>query len=576
MFTFANMKTRSLIIGILLTLLCVACHTPTHEARRMVAVAKRLADTQPDSTILIIDSVLRMPVSFSERERMDMALLQADVLFSYRNVSRNVSAIMDDDFFDTHANLPIGPELERAVTYYAKKKHYDKAARAALYSGFVQQHYNEKEAAMRSFKEAEQYGTLVADSLAMAQSQYWIGKLLLNDGMEQEALTMFKVSDKGFGNRIIYRTMTQNIMGTAYMLNGQFEEAEPCLKKSLMFAEMANSSKAEQKALNNYAVLHRKKGEYELAIDKLRKMADISDSDESALFTFYLNMGKTYMVAGIMDSAAVYYSRLENSLPDIHTRKETMVAAYDALSRFAENQGDTSKALYYRERCEKTVAQIFSQRQEQVIYNIQKRYDYESIQNRMNQKLIHRHHIIIAISILAMLGLVALALSKIRLAKIRKEEAEAKTRLFHFMQQNKELQQKHETSEKVAMDYVQQLSDALNKEALVMRKLDIFLGNTGDKLCLSALNKAVFGNKDHWEALMKVFDTLYPDVRKNLTIQYPELTEMEQKDFILSYFNVSRDEEALLFNKSVHTVDKWRNGARKKMQTQEEKQLEKN
>ncbi len=574
MFTFANMKTRFLIIGILLTLFCAACHTPTHEARRMVVNAKRLADTQPDSTVLIIDSLLRMPVSFSERERMDMALLQADALFS-RDVSRNVSTIMDDEFIDTHAHLPIGPELEHAVTYYAKKKHYDKAARAALYSGFVQQHYNEKEAAMRSFKEAEQYGTLVADSLTVAQAQYWMGKMLLNDGMEQEALTMFEVSDKGFGNRFIYRTMTQNIMGTVYMLNGQYEEAETCLKNSLMFAEKANSSKAKQKALNNYAVLHRQRGEFELAIDKLRTMADMSEADESALFMYDLNMGKTYMVAGMMDSVAVYYSRLENSLPDSHSKKETLASAYSALSRFAEKQGDISKALYYREQYEKIVAQIFSQQQEQVIYNIQKRYDYESMQNRMNQKLIHRHHIIIAVSILAMLGLVALALSKIRLAQIRKEEAEAKTRLFHFMQQNKELQQKHETSEKVAMDYVQQLSDALNKEALVMRKLEIYLGNTGDKLCLSALNKAVFGNNDHWEALMKVFDTLYPDVRKNLTIQYPELTEMEQKDFILSYFNVSRDEEALLFNKSVHMVDKWRNGTRKKMQTKEEKQLEK-
>ena len=124
---------------------------------------------------------------------------------------------------------------------------------------------------------------------------------------------------------------------------------------------------------------------------------------------------------------------------------------------------------------------------------------------------------------MAILGLVALTMSKIRLAKIRKQEAEAKTRLFHFMQQNKELQQKHETSEKAVMDYAQHLSDALNKDALVMRRLEIYLGNKGDKLCLSALNTAVFGNNDPWEALMKVFDTLYPEVRKNLAAQYPEV-----------------------------------------------------
>ena len=577
--TFASMKTRLIIIEILLLLLCAACHTPTQEARRMAANAERLADTLPDTTIRLIDSMLHMPVYFSERERMDMALLQAKTLFGCKDgvhTVSTVSPIMDDDFFgDSTGTVYTSPELERAAAYYAKKKQYDKAAHAALYSGFMQQHYNESETAMCSFKEAEDYGTIVGDSLTTAQAQYWMGKLLLDEGMEQDALTMFEAAYKGFGNRPTYRALIQNIMGTAYMLLNQYDDAETCLKKSLVFAEKADYSKAKLKVLNNYAVLHRIRGEYDSAIEKLREIADLSNADGSALFIYYLNMGKTYMVAGMMDSAAVYYSRLENSLPESHSKKETLASAYNVLSRFAEKQGDTSKALYYREKYEKIVAQIFSQRQEQVIYNIQKRYDYESMQNRMNQKLIRRHHIIIVMSILAMLGLAALVLSTIRLARTRKQEAEAKTRLFHFMQQNKELQQKHEDSEKVVMDYAQQLSDALNKDALIMRKLEIYLGNKGDAICLSALNTAVFGNKDHWEAQMKIFDTLYPGVRKNLAVQYPELTEMEQKDFILSYFNVPRDEEALLFSKSVHMVDKWRNSGRKKMQAHEEEQREK-
>ncbi len=92
------------------------------------------------------------------------------------------------------------------------------------------------------------------------------------------------------------------------------------------------------------------------------------------------------------------------------------------------------------------------------------------------------------------------------------------------------------------------------------------MDNKGEASFLFDLKNAVFGDNDHWEALMKVFDTLYPNVRKNLKTQYPELTEMEQKDFILSYFNVPRDDEALMFKKSVHSVDKWRNNVRKKMQ----------
>ena len=125
-----------------------ACDNTTREARRMVKRAEQLADTLPDSTVRLIDSVLGMPASFSERERMDMALLQAEALFG--DHGQEISPVMDDDFFDEHATLSTSPELERAAAYYARKKQYAKAAHAALYSGFVQQHYDEKEAAMRS------------------------------------------------------------------------------------------------------------------------------------------------------------------------------------------------------------------------------------------------------------------------------------------------------------------------------------------------------------------------------------------------------------------------------------------
>ena len=150
---------------------------------------------------------------------------------------------------------------------------------------------------------------------------------------------MFEAADKGFGNRPIYRALTQNIMGTAYMLLYQHDNAETCLKKSLVFAEMADYSKAKLKALNNYAVIHRIKGEYDSAIDKLREIADMSDSDESALFMYYLNMGKTYMAAGLIDSAAVYYNHLEDILPDSHTKKRNFGICLQRTFPFCRKAG---------------------------------------------------------------------------------------------------------------------------------------------------------------------------------------------------------------------------------------------
>ena len=577
-------------------LVLAACDATTKEARRMVKRAERLADTLPDSTARLIDSVLRMPVNFRDRERMDVALLQAEALFGDRG--QELSPVMDDDFFDDRGNLSTSPELERAAAYYAKKEDYAKAAHAALYSGFVQQHYDEKEAAMRSFKEAEQYGMMASDSLTVARAEYKMGKMLFDEYMEQEAQDMFRKSKKFIGNHHTERASIENSEAVTCIMMGQFDNADSCLQRGMILAEKGHSDKVIRKIHNNYSVLYRLQGKYDQAVDCLHRMMAHPNLGENDMFVLDLNLGNVYFDMKEMDSATKYYQFVELALPKVNVKKETVLAAYEALYRFADVQNDDSLALQYREMHERGLYDLMVMRQKQTIYRIQKQFDYESLQNETNKELLQRQRLITLLAVFTIIGLGALAVSQIRLAKIRKQEAIAKANLSHFTQQNKALQQKQETTEKQMMDlsmanetnikafqdlsqkyraiqdtckgYAQTLSDTLNKEALIMRKLDIYLGNKGEKAYLAALNEAVFEGDDHWEALMKVFDALYPNVRENLLLQYPDLTEMEQKDFILSYFNVSRDDEAVMFKKSVHMVDKWRNGARKKMQKKEE------
>ena len=429
-------------------LVLAACDTTTREARRMVKHAEQLADTLPDSTARLIDSVLRMPASFSERERMDMALLQAEALFGCRDVSRNVSTlspIMDDDFFNNKDIISTSPELERAAAYYAKKKLYDKAAHAALYSGFVQQHYNEKEAAMRSFKEAEQYGRLAVDSLTVAQAEYWIGKMLINDGIEQEALESFKVSESFIGKRYADRASIENSKAVTYILLSQFDSAELYLRQSFLYAEKGGADKVKRKIYNNYSVLYRLQGKYDQAVTSLRQIMNDPNNDDSERLMLYLNLGKAYFNLKEVDSAANYYQCVEEILSSVNVKKETRTSAYGALSHFAESQNNTSLALQYREKHERLVYDVMIHRQEQTIYRIQQQYDYESLQNEMNRKLIQKQRIITLFSILIIIGLIVLSVSQFRLAKMRRQEAETKADLSHFMQKNQELETKQQS-----------------------------------------------------------------------------------------------------------------------------------
>ena len=563
---------RPVLIGLLLLLTLAACHTPTREARRMLARAERLADTLPDSTLRLIDSVMRMEAYLSERERMDMALLQGKVLFR--------DASLDDDFSEMLERTATSPELEHAADYYVKKKHFDKATHAALYSGYVQQYYNDKEAAMLSFKDAEHFGELVWDSLTMARAEYWIGKMLYDDYSETEALSMLKASDRNFGTLLGERAFVQNMEAVAYMLLKQYDSAELCLKKSLAFAEQSRPTKARRKALNNYSVFYQRQGDYAQAISCLKQMSDEPDLTNTEKAMLYLNFGKTFAAFGETDSAAVYYQRLEGFLSDVSMKDETKVSAYGALARFAESLGKDSLALQYRDMHENLLFEVMHRHQERTVYRIQKQYDYESLQNEMNKKLIRRQHIITFFGIVTIIGLAALAISQIRLAKTRKLEAETKANLFHFMQQNKELTQKHkeseqayedllkekEVQEQVAAEYGEKLSLALKKEQAIMLRLHLFLENQGDDELLKKLEKSVFGKQAHMDAMMETVDRLYPQLCEIVKQEDLGLDEYEQMDIIMSYFNISRQDEALLLDKTVDMIDKIRNRSRKKIQ----------
>ena len=569
--------------GMLATLM--SCNSPKREARRMVALAEALSDTAPDSTARLIDSVLRMPVYFSERQRMEMALLQGEALFR--------DAPLDDDGFEDSAyRVATSPELERAADYYSRKRQYGKAAHAALYSGYVQQHYNEKEAAMRSFKDAEQYGQLSNDSLTVARAEYRMAKMLYEEYMETEALETFKLADNGLGNHYKERALVQNGMAVCYLVKTNFDSVETCLNQGLSYAERSRSDKMKIKVLNNYSVLYRLQGNYDKALMYLRRMEKEISLDIGDSAFLYLNIGKVFVSEGNMDSADFYFERLDFLLPSVNVNKETKLSVYGVLANYAERRGRISEALKYKDIRENLLSEISNKRQEQTVFRIQQQYDYETMQNAMNQKLMQRHRIIIILGALAILGLVAFALSRIRLAKIRKQEAEAKTSLFHFMQQNKELLERQKVNEKIRtdllqrqseketafqelanendtykkayQDYAERYSEAKTKELETIIKLAVYVNSKGEKAFLDTLKRTVFNAKTPWDAAIMAFDTLYPNVRENIDLQHSELTEMERKDFILSFIKVSRDEEAAMLDTTIHTVDKLRNSVRKK------------
>ena len=552
LFIFVGMK-HIAWIGLLVLLTLSACDATTREARRMMKRAELLADTLPDSTVRLIDSVLRMPASFSERERMDMALLQAEALFG--DHGQEISPVMDDDFFDEHANLSTSPELERAAAYYAGKKQYAQAAHAALYSGFVQQHYDEKEAAMRSFKEAEQYGKLAVDSLTVAQAEYWMGKMFIDDGMEQEALKSFMVSERFIGNHNADRSTIENSKAVVYILMGQHNDAELCLRQSLLYAEKGHTDRVKRKIHNNYSVLYRLEGKYGEALNSLQQMINDQSLDNKERLVLYLNIGNVYFDMGVKDSTACYFQFMEELLPIVNLKAETKVAAYGALFRFAESQDDKTTALQYHENHEKILYDLMLQQQEQTIFRIQQQYDYESLQNVMNKKIIQRHITILIISILLLITTILILFLQYRHKQLLKSEEEMKQQLDDLKQ---DLLQTVKTS---VLDH--EISSRLRLILKVHDKTP--QGNDPKKEWQSLVWQIMNGEQEAFEAARSVLETAYPKLYSTIKEYYPDLTETEAKICLLSCSDLSNTEIAELLGLSTNTVNQNRSNLRKKL-----------
>lgn len=495
-----------------------------------------------------------------EARRMEMALLQGEALFSHVSLD-------DDDIDSVLSRFSPSPDLEQAAAYYAKKKEYAKAAHAALYSGYVQQYYNDQTTAMQSYKEAEQYGTLAEEDLVVAKARCKMGMMLYDEFLYDEALSCFRQSEcgfEGFGDEL---SSIKNMMAASYIMLHQFDSAEICLIESLQIADDVHSSSAQLNALNNYSVLYQQKKEFDLALDCLKQMSEVHDLDSVETFRCYLNLGQLYLSMGDKDSAVYYLKQMEELMPLILLKKETKLTAYGALIRAAKASGDDSLALQYREMHEEVMYEAMRQRLDQSVFRIHQRYDYEKLRNTMSRRLVQDQWVIV-FSLVLLFAIIVFFL--FRAMQRNKKEAEISANLFHFMRQNEELMLRSEEQSKMGIEKSQQLSDLLTERVGAMQKLDYYLRCRGDERTLKELEKQLFDGKNHLDAINEAVDRLYPGLREAVKARYPQLSDLECEVYLLSRFKFSRVEEATLLGVSTSVLDKARGKVRRIMAEEQE------
>ena len=440
-------------------------------------------------------------------------------------------------------------------------------AQDALENARIQFDSGNKVEAMRLFKEAEHYGLMANQTLTVAHARYHIAQCLGYYADKEEVVSLLKAAAEGFGEDYADRAEALRELGDFYQYHGQFDSSAYYLDQALKYAEQSGSLEAKRDCLSAFHVMYFNAGDYEKSANYLSQFwkASIADADDNLLMYYYHDMGNIFYESGNLDSANYYYSRLEELVSQTEPNADTWFY-YGVLSDYAEELGDYETACKYGCLYEEGNNLKEIEQQENNLALISHKYDSEVMQNELNRKIIIKQRIIVIVSLIATLVLAALLISQIRLARRRKREAEISAELFHFKQQNKDLAQKHAEHEQIQQDYADRLSEALMKEQRIMLLLDNYLNSNKKANLLKDLETSVYDDKDHWEAMLEVVDQLYPELVETLQQKYPDLDEDERKSYILSYFKLSRQEEADYLGTTVNMIDKLRGRRRKKME----------
>ena len=494
----------------------------------------------------LIDSVLNIRVFLNDDIRMNMSLMQAEAVFTHpdgerRELSRRIKA----------KKIYTMPELERSADYFADKGDYLKASYGALYSGYVLRELRDDDAAMVCFKDAVKYSELAADSLAFARSSYNVARLLYQKFLDDEAWFVIISADAYFGTKYDERALAQNLMSLSYFDQQDFIGAEKCLEQGLVYANESNSNYAWRKIMNNYSVCYREQGKFDEAIDCLRQ---IKTCDTATKILQYLNLANTFAKFDKYDSAGIYYQNVLDLLPLSDIKFETTVSTYAALSNFAEMKKDYQQSLEYMKIFRLFEYQLQDSLRKDNLYHIQRQYDYETLQNDMNRRIILNYRIEIMLAVVIIIVLAVALVLYYRIIQNNKKEAEVKATLLKVMKDNESL--------------IQDKSDNLAEKLRSMQRLEILTKDQKDKYLLGNLEKEVFGDKNHWEVMTELLNTLYPGLYDTLKGKYPNMSELECRVYMLSNFNLSRIDEALLLDVSTSVLDKAR-GKVKKLLEQE-------
>ncbi len=473
--------------------------------------------------------------------------------------------------YKAYEDISTDDQIFEAYDYFLKRKDYENAAPAALYSGCVRQAKKEYEAAMNCYKEADKYGRLVGDSVSAAFAQYYIGDLLNASGHEAEAIGNYKAAAELWGDSLSRKAKCLNAVAMMHIVNDEYDSAFVYLDQALQCAQTSEDKVTEASVWNNYSVAYQLLDDYKKAKNCLRKALPLTDQKRRPIAL--LNLAKVHLAMDERDSLEYYKTQMLNAMEEVECRPETQAAVYGFLIKDALAVGDYERAFQFEKQHEKVALDLLSDQTQSSVLEIQKKYDFEAQANRHNRQMLSRQRLIIVLTIVLIAALVVVSILISNALKKKRIEAEINANLLELKKRN--AQQQQERSEmKVQLEELQKQTDGKLKDEYlqkchIIRCFEVLSHDRSNAMAFKDLEKSLFEGEDHWTSFEMAFEGVHPGFIASVKERYPDLTDLEFRYCLLSHFKLSRQEYADVLGCSVYNVDKVRASLNNKMKSNE-------
>lgn len=535
-------KTILLIFFLGILFLGFSCQYQVKRVEPILQKAESILEQNPDSALAMLKEIPN-PQSLKKSLYYRYFLIQIQAKDkSYRDITS------DTLIFNIQKN-------------YEKKDDLEKTALVSYYSGRVRQEQGKHEEALETYLGAEKYLIQSNNDKLKGLVQSAIGAIYYEQLLADKAIIHFKKAEKLFRSAKNYRNeaITGNLIGDCFLMEGKADSAFIYYDKALALVDK-NELKQEQVGIRESIGL------------ALLTMEDWADAEKFLKETLYLttdsieksrvlsNLAGLFLQMGKIDSASHY---IMQSLAFLPAEKDNYLAAniYETWSAIDEKSDNFQEALKKYKSYSDYLVLIFDENRNQAVIEIEKKYNYQLLENRNHELLIGRQRMLIYF-LGVLLLCVLFILWILRRAEMRRKELKEAERKIVQMQK---MAGRYNENENSYRNIVSRHFEILKKTALLKGYLNEDEKKKG-KHFLRKFNEVVYGEKDlNWDLLYEALDNAGNGIFKQLRNRLTQLDDSEFRICCLIYVGCNNTEVGLILDYSTNTIRAKKNAIRKKL-----------